>query len=124
MVAGGNSFFSIPSVELYRPNSGTFTDAGSLGTPRHFHTASLLPNGKALLVGGINEFPGQESPEFSVLWSADLFDPNSDSFLFTGSLGTQRFGHTATLLNNGQILVTGDSDGVGGTTLNTAEMYK
>jgi hypothetical protein len=124
MVAGGNSFFSISSVELYTPTSGTFTGAASLSTPRHFHTASLLPDGKAVLVGGIDEFPGQESPEFSVLWSAELFDPNSNSFLFTGSLGTQRFGHAAALLNNGQILVTGGSDGVGGTTLNTAELYR
>jgi hypothetical protein len=113
----------LPSTYVPTP-SPHLHGAGSLGTPRHFHPASLLPNGKALLVGGINEFPGQESPEFSVLWSGELFDPNSNSFLFTGSLGTQRFGHTATLLNNGQVLVTGGFDGVGGTTLNTCELYK
>jgi len=77
VIAGGNSFFSISSVELYNQTSGTFTGAGSLSTPRHFHTATLLPSGKVLFVGGVNEFSGQESPEFSVLWSAGLFDPNS-----------------------------------------------
>ena len=101
VIAGGNSFFSISSVELYNQTSGTFTGAGSLSTPRHFHTATLLPSGKVLFVGGVNEFSGQESPEFSVLWSAGLFDPNSTSSLFTGGLGTQRFRHAAALLNNG-----------------------
>ena len=101
VIAGGNSFFSISSVELYNQTSGTFTGAGSLSSPRHFHTATLLPSGKVLFVGGVNEFSGQESPEFSVLWSAGLFDPNSTSSLFTGGLGTQRFRHAAALLNNG-----------------------
>ena len=75
-------------------------------------------------MGGVYEFSGEESPEFSVLWSAELFDPSSTSFIFTGSPATQRFRHAATLLNNGQLLVTGGSDGVGGTTLDTAELYK
>ena len=58
VIAGGNSFFSISSVELYNQTSGTFTGAGSLSTPRHFHTATLLPSGKVLFVGGVNEFSG------------------------------------------------------------------
>src|SRR5439155_1326481 len=88
--------------ELYDPAAGTFTLTGSSMTSmRWFHTATLLPSGKVLFVGGVNEFSGQESPEFSVLWSAGLFDPNSTSSLFTGGLGTQRFRHAAALLNNG-----------------------
>jgi len=46
----------------------------------------------------------------------------SGSFALTGSLNTARYGHTATLLTNGEVLVTGGM-GVGGTYLASAELY-
>src|ERR1700730_1879029 len=118
LLLGGNQFFSVSSAELYDPVSGNFTVTGHLSTPRHFHTATLLPGGKVLVAGGVNEFPGQESPEFQRLWSAELFDPASGNSSFTGSLETERVGHTATLPHQGQVLV------VGGAALPTTEMYK
>src|SRR5262249_39548376 len=43
----------ISQLDLYDPSTGSFSPAGPLGTPRYAHTATLLPNGKVLLVGGI-----------------------------------------------------------------------
>ena len=82
-----------------------FEVTGSLGTPRLDHTATLLPNGKVLVVGG--DFL------FGVLASAELYDPASGTWKPTGSLVTGRTHHTATLLPNGKVLVAGGFDGVG-----------
>jgi N-acetylneuraminic acid mutarotase len=88
-------------------NSGTRTDAiaptwvptGSLRTARSFHTATLLPNGKVLVAGGLGQ---------GGLYAAELYDPITGVWTDTGAMNVQRRGgHTATLLTNGQVLVVG-----------------
>ena len=60
-----------------------FEETGSLATARYYHTATLLPNGKVLVAGGLN-FP------VNPLASAELYDPASGTWTATGSLGTAR----------------------------------
>ena len=59
---------------------------------------------------------------YQLLASAELYDPASGTWTATGSLGTARYVHTATLLPNGNVLVAG---GIGGSTgyLASAELY-
>jgi hypothetical protein len=57
-----------------------------------------------LVAGGSNPGPVVASA------SAELYDPASGSWSTTGSLNTARFYHTATLLPNGLVLVTGGTD--------------
>jgi hypothetical protein len=56
LVVGGDDFRGFSDVrasaELYDPPTETWTTTGSLITARFFHTATLLPDGKVLVVGG------------------------------------------------------------------------
>src|SRR5262245_34949082 len=71
------------------------------------HTATLLPNGKVLVAGGALFDPDSGTESLS---SADLYDPATGIWSGTGSLGTARAYHTATLLPNGKVLVVGGYD--------------
>ena len=79
----------------------SWTETGSLGTARDFHTATLLPYGKVLVAGGFGSS--------GILSSAELYDPAAGTWTATGSMSTARDSHTATLLPSGKVLVAGDS---------------
>ena len=122
---------ALSSAELYDPATGTFTaTAGHMTTARVSHTATLLQNGKVLVVGGdVIFYNGVLNTNIQSLASAEIFDPTTGTFTATGSLSEPRESHTATLLNDGRVLVAGGSDGVLGnptpavTTNATAELF-
>lgn len=58
----------LDGAELFDPDEGSWTRTSSLHQPRHTHTASLLPNGKVLVVGGLYS---------NFLNSAELYDPST-----------------------------------------------
>lgn len=87
--------------------AGSFASTGSLITPRQFHTATLLANGKVLLAGGISAYIAN-APGLS---SAELYDPSTRTFSATGNMTIPRASHTATLLPNGKVLITGGYSG-------------
>jgi len=96
-------------LTLNTPASGNWTATGSMAQGRTQHTATLLPNGKVLVAGGV--YGGA---------SAELYDPTNGTWTDTGSLAQTRFDHTATLLSNGMVLVAG---GFGSGALASAELY-
>src|SRR5260370_4224785 len=128
LIVGGDDCSSgrctiLNTAELYDPITGTWTSTGNLNTARAVHTTTLLPNGKVLVVGGGFDFPNSSG---SFLKSAELYDTATGTWSYTGSLNTARFGHSATLLPNGKVLVAGSENncsGVNCLNLNSAELY-
>jgi hypothetical protein len=126
LVAGGigSGGASIDKAELFNPAArafGHFSSVGSMTTARAYHTATMLQNGKVLVVGGLDS---SNAP----LASAEIYDPATRTFTATGSMATGRWLHTATLLASGKVLIAGgDADpgpGTdGGNALGSGELY-
>jgi hypothetical protein len=103
------------SVSASAPQGG-FTATGSMTVARWSHTATLLQNGKVLIVGGHDSS--------NQLVSAELYDPAAGTFMATGSMTATGQANTATLLQNGKVLIAGGTpDGNGNTVLAGAELY-
>jgi len=118
LVTGGELPTSA-AAERYDPSSGAWTGAGEMGTGRRAHTATTLADGRVLIVGGV-ACCGVTGALLTA--TAEIFDPVHGGFQPTGSLGTARALHSATLLPDGRVLVTGGTvDGSNATT--TAEIY-
>jgi hypothetical protein len=99
----------------------TFAATGNLVTsPRYQHTATLLSNGTVLITGGLTA-SATTPPTVSTLASAELYDPTTLAFAATGNMTTSRYSHTATLLNNGNVLISGGANT--GPELASAELY-
>ena len=107
------------SVEIYDRATGAWSATGSMNDARWQHTATLLPSGQLLVVGGFTFSIGDVGSDTSA--SAELYDPASRRWTRTGSLTTARGDHTATLLHSGKVLVAGGQDG--DTPLASAEIY-
>jgi hypothetical protein len=104
LIAGGmNSSGALSSAELYDPETGTFALTGSMSTARYAHSGTLLNTGSVLIAGGSSLNPGIDVP----LNTAELYNPATGTFTVTGNLNTARLYASATLLNNGTVLLAG-----------------
>ncbi|MGB8296069.1 MAG: kelch repeat-containing protein, partial [Polyangia bacterium] len=127
LVAGGVGFYgsdegggpvAFADAEIYIPSPGGFTTTGNMTVTRGGHGATLLPNGKVLIVGG--ELMNYTSNTYVALASAETYDPTAGAFAATGSMTTARKFPTTTLLPSGKVLVAGGLDG--SNLIATAEM--
>ena len=111
LVAGGQTAAGVvlASAERYNPKTRTWRPAASLITGRWRATATLLVDGRVLVTGGFNG---------SVRASAELYDPNADTWTATtGNMTVARYHHDATLLPSGKVLI------AGGLSTPTAELF-
>src|SRR5215472_4673730 len=100
--------FILCAASLVQPCAATplqWELTGSLSTPRYYHTATLLSDGRVLVIGGATNgpqtFPDPGTP------SVEVYDPATGTWTVNGSLIGQRLLHTATLLSNGTLVVAG-----------------
>ncbi len=109
---------SLNSAELYDSIAGTWSSTGSMNVARSGQTATLLNNGNVLVAGGCCD--GGSSPVYT---SAELYDPVTGTWSITGSMNVGRKIHTATLLNNGKVLIAGGYDIGSNPAYASAELY-
>jgi N-acetylneuraminic acid mutarotase len=105
LVAGGfdaNSN-SLETAELYDPGADTWTTLAPMTVPRALPTVNTLVGGRVLVTGGFNV--PESDPYAKYLASAEVYDPNANTWTAVPSMSVPRVGHTATLLPNGQVLV-------------------
>jgi hypothetical protein len=123
LVAGG--FISVDdnedatsTAELYDPASGTWSTTANMLDSRVGHTATLLPTGDVLVIGGAN------ASDVCSLQSAEQYSPETGSWSRTDSIKVPRSNHTATLLLNGEVLVAAGLDNCfNGFSLASTEVY-
>jgi hypothetical protein len=118
LVVGGDNIVPLKSAEIYYPPMNKWWDAASMNTPRTIHAAALLRDGRVLVMGGALYEP-DGTP--IALDSAEVYDPREDSWTTVTSMNTHRYGHSATALPNGTVLVTGGC--YKGYPVNTPEIY-
>lgn len=100
---------SVATTERFEPRTRAFTPAAEMTVARRGHTATLLLDGRVLIAGGVDASP----PRGHATTTAEVFDPLTGAFLPTGSMATARSGHTATLLDDGRVLIAGGQDAEG-----------
>lgn len=107
LIAGGTAYDGagneLPANGLYLfdPQAGAFSALpGTLVAERVAHTATLLADGRVLVVGGTDATG-------VALNSAEVVNPATGTSTATGTLSEPRVAHTATLLADGRVFVAG-----------------
>ncbi len=88
-------------AEMYNPYTNAWRTTTALSTARHDHTATEMPSGKVLAIGG------RSSNGLTLHASAELYDPTTETWSATASMATGHSQHSTVLLDSGKVLVVG-----------------
>jgi N-acetylneuraminic acid mutarotase len=104
LVVGGQHALApdsvLTSAEVYNPAMGTWRAAGAMARERVNHTATLLPNGTVLVVGGEDS----TGSNFNLI---EVYTPGANTWTTVRGSNAAHASHVATLLANGDVLVAG-----------------
>jgi hypothetical protein len=114
LVAGGSVEWKFSSTtrsaEIFDPQyGGSWMETASMHVAREDHTATLLQDGRVLVTGG--HLQDSDPHEKIVHRSAEIYDPAANTWTEIGIMNVARTGHTATLLPDGRVLVSGGCEG-------------
>lgn len=96
---GGLKQYPIAPAEIYSPKTGKFSIINSMKIPRQGHTATLLPGGNVLIIGG------HAKEEFAL--AIEEFNPKTNEFKVISKMSNPNFLHNSVLLPNNTILIAG-----------------
>lgn len=120
---------ALKTAIIYNPYSNAFSLAASCKSKRVGHTATLLANpqsssllnGKVLVVGGCPTYYSLQAQEDA---ATEFYDPAANSWsILADPLSGDRFGHSATLLPNGLVLLASGWLGSSGGEVTDLEIY-
>lgn len=119
IAGGGAEAATLKNAELFDPASGQFEALSAQPTTDREQAGSiLLPDGKALVVGGF----GHKEGKATYLDTAETFDPATSTFTaLAASMTHPRVGPVVALLPSGKVLIGGGADGAGWVT--SAELF-
>ena len=131
LVTGGSIVHTsaLRTAEIFDPATGAWSTVAPMSAERTGHTSTLLDDGSVLVTGGhlatddasltqeFTAYPLGDGP----LASAQRFDPATGRWTPAGTMAVGRYGHTATLLSDGTVLVAGGVTADGSTP--TAEVF-
>jgi hypothetical protein len=124
LTAGGadGASAALTRTALFDPAAGTWAAAAPLSAARRLHTATPLEDGRVLVAGGTSG----SSPLSPGLSTAEVYDPADGTWESVASMGEPRWGHSAVLLADHTVLVSGGTTTRSGDSvraLRTAEVY-
>lgn len=104
LVTGGSHTGAGPAAmrrtaEIYNPVTNSWSSAGRFEVHRAGHSATVLRDGRVLVVGGAGPA--------STIAKAEIYDPDKNAWLPAGSLAMARTGHSADTMSDGRIIVAG-----------------
>ena len=121
LLADGFRALAVPgtstSARLFNSTSGTaggWTAAGTMGNIRLGHGAARLSDGRVLVTGGKNGT--------TVLATAEIYNPATNTWSATTSMPGARWGHSATLVGT-KVLVAGGSSAATANSTKTAWLF-
>lgn len=116
LVAGGfgeDGSTGLASAEVFDPDTGTWSTTDALSEARGRHLGVSLDDGRVLVTGGQT---GSRPATHRA--SAEVYDPDTDSWETTGAMGQERANFAGDVLDDGRVLVAG-----GDPLTATAEVY-
>ncbi len=98
---------SVNTCEIYDPATNTYTATGSMGVARAGHAATLLNDGRVLVVAGNKDLSDVIKALNGMLKTCEIYNPTTGTWSSTSSVAEKVIGPSLTTLANGQVLVAG-----------------
>ena len=108
VTAPDTPYLATAAAWYYDTRDETHTRVADMSIGRAFHTATLLDDGRVLVVGGVT-YGGMVGADHvtDVLDTAEIYDPATDTWTPTPLMSRHRAGHIAIKLPDGRVLVAG-----------------